>query len=918
MNPMNSYISDEESATPSMNESIILSKIDCYNCSACSSPVEILSINDKENSLTFKCLNKNKKDNHNVQTMLINEYINSMKKHSYLYSECYICKKIQYHSKNISVFSYCIKCDKVICDDCMDDHLKCNEKIHPNMSKEFIIKNNEKGTKCLFHPREKNIAFCFYCNIHLCNECLKSRKHITHRKNNLVETKPNEKMIEKLNGIISIYAEKIKILSDEKDKKQIELYNKLKKEKKFVKDENESKIKKIKNELKNELIKQEKILNEDLYKLKINYEKEIKLRKNMYNIIIDNINKKYEQLEEFHNSKTNEELEKIQKEFNETMDDLYNIKIKEVGNLLLINNIFKKTQENYEDNYYNNYNIYNIISSYCKSEDPSIKKLLNNGEEIQLINNHKEEQKYKVENTEVEKLKNENSEKLNIIKTLKVENEKLKSENTEKTNIINCLSERLKNESSQSVEISKTFKNDNGKIKSENGENLILTKIFKDENEKLNSENSEKIIINRTYKNELEKLKNEIPEKFICKIKTDEYKGRGFLCNIPNPVLIIPDGILQNEDIEIGKEILIIFYNESIEEKLKIDLNTNINIIDKLRDADVNIIIIDLNKNEEIFQNREFFEFRLFGKVLNDYLKKNKNELIFTLTIIEEEVNKKIYFLDNTNKKYGENEKEVEHKHDNLQELNVNNTKLYINNEKVIFNKFFIPTEKGIYEIKLEFKTKLKNCSYMFCGCKNITKINLSSFNTQNVTDMKYMFHECFSLSALDLSSFNTENVTDMQRMFFSCIKLKTLNLESFKTEKVTNMRSMFNECSSLMSLDLSSFNTQNVTSMYCMFYKCSSLLTVNLKSFNTQNVIDMESMFEECSSLETLNLFSFNTENVTNMKYMFKGCSFLTTLNFSSFNIDNADNKDMFVGCKNLFSFGNSDKNNGGINDKK
>ena len=32
---------------------------------------------------------------------------------------------------------------------------------------------------------------------------------------------------------------------------------------------------------------------------------------------------------------------------------------------------------------------------------------------------------------------------------------------------------------------------------------------------------------------------------------------------------------------------------------------------------------------------------------------------------------------------------------------------------------------------------------YMFYGCSSLKKLNLSNFNTNNVTDMDYMFSEC-------------------------------------------------------------------------------------------------------------------------------------------------------------------------------
>ena len=170
----NNYIRDEEPAKPMIDDSPILNNNDCYNCTNCPCPIEILSINDKENSLTFKCLNPIEKNNHNIKTMSICEYIKSMKKYTYLNSECYICKKLQNQSKDIQIFSYCIKWDKIICNDCINKHLQLNEKNHKNMNKEYIIKNNEKGIKCLIHPSEKNIGFCFDCNAHFCYKCLKS------------------------------------------------------------------------------------------------------------------------------------------------------------------------------------------------------------------------------------------------------------------------------------------------------------------------------------------------------------------------------------------------------------------------------------------------------------------------------------------------------------------------------------------------------------------------------------------------------------------------------------------------------------------------------------------------------------------------------------------------------------------------
>ena len=70
---------------------------------------------------------------------------------------------------------------------------------------------------------------------------------------------------------------------------------------------------------------------------------------------------------------------------------------------------------------------------------------------------------------------------------------------------------------------------------------------------------------------------------------------------------------------------------------------------------------------------------------------------------------------------------------------------------------------------------------YMFYKCSLLTKLNLSKFNTKNVTDMQYLFAYC-SLKTLILSSFNTQNVIDMSSMFYKCSSLTTLFLSSFNT----------------------------------------------------------------------------------------------------------------------------------------
>ena len=50
---------------------------------------------------------------------------------------------------------------------------------------------------------------------------------------------------------------------------------------------------------------------------------------------------------------------------------------------------------------------------------------------------------------------------------------------------------------------------------------------------------------------------------------------------------------------------------------------------------------------------------------------------------------------------------------------------------------------------------------------------------------MSYMFYRCSSLTEIDISGFDTSNVTSMIGMFYYCSNLTNLDLSGFDTRKV-------------------------------------------------------------------------------------------------------------------------------------
>ena len=161
------------------------------------------------------------------------------------------------------------------------------------------------------------------------------------------------------------------------------------------------------------------------------------------------------------------------------------------------------------------------------------------------------------------------------------------------------------------------------------------------------------------------------------------------------------------------------------------------------------------------------------------------------------------------------------------------------------------------------------NCTNMFKGFTSLTSLDLSNFDTSNVTNMSYMFINCYTLTSLDVSNFDTSNVTNMSYLFYRCESVTSLDVSNFDTSKVTNMLAMFGGANKLTQLDVSNFDTSKVTNMSFMFQVCYVLTSLDVSNFDTSNVTNISYMFVECKKLTELNLTSFNFDSATNFTSM-------------------------------------------------
>ena len=230
----------------------------------------------------------------------------------------------------------------------------------------------------------------------------------------------------------------------------------------------------------------------------------------------------------------------------------------------------------------------------------------------------------------------------------------------------------------------------------------------------------------------------------------------------------------------------------------------------------------------------------------------------------------------------------------------------------------------------------------MFNDCSALTTLDVSNFDTQNVTDMSRMFKSCSALTTIYASDkFVTTACEEDENMFAECANLVGAipydenkvgkEMANYTTgyftdiaSKVAESYAVFDEATNTLTFKHdtnkpagafalnegdnapgwyksnddgsnaniikkvvfdASFANARPTSCYKWFYGCTDLTTIEgIEYLNTENVTNMGWMFSDCEALTILDVSNFDTKNVTNMRYMFSICFALTTLDVSNF----------------------------------
>ncbi len=261
-------------------------------------------------------------------------------------------------------------------------------------------------------------------------------------------------------------------------------------------------------------------------------------------------------------------------------------------------------------------------------------------------------------------------------------------------------------------------------------------------------------------------------------------------------------------------------------------------------------------------------------------------------------------------------------------------------------NQLYLEEIEGIENLVTSEVTDMES---LFQGCLSLTKIDLTGFDTHQVTNMDYMFWECQHLQTIYVGNgWTTANVNSGVGMFNKCFSLEgsagtqydhdihggevdvrqfahvdgglgSPGLLSGKIEayvqKSTDYKTLtfYYDAMRLVrggeTYDLNTstnrpgwddyrptyvttvifdplFANARPTSTCQWFYNMTNLSDIQgLEYLNTSEVTTMNQMFRYCRSLTNLDLSSFDTQKVTDMGSMFNACAGLKNIDLSSFN---------------------------------
>ena len=167
--------------------------------------------------------------------------------------------------------------------------------------------------------------------------------------------------------------------------------------------------------------------------------------------------------------------------------------------------------------------------------------------------------------------------------------------------------------------------------------------------------------------------------------------------------------------------------------------------------------------------------------------------------------------------------------------------------EKILINK-----SSKLNKIKIESKDQLQSIIQERYN-KNKLFIDLIDLDISELDDLCGIFGGLNKLEVVDISGWDTSNVTTMEDMFSFCDKLKNIiGIENLDVSNVEYANNMFYVCKKLVELDLTNWNPISLEYASYMFYGCSNLKIIkNIENWQLPNIKDVNHMFSNCTKLD-------------------------------------------------------------------
>ena len=129
----------------------------------------------------------------------IKSFVDEIKKKEIYELKCDLCKK------EVKQALYCIKCRRLCCNTCKIIH----EEMQSNQDEHIYIDPYKYDFHCAYHHEKLFIAYCMDCDINVCFNCIKEKRHKKHMVVLYNKLEINEKEVAKIKNNIKLSDVKI-------------------------------------------------------------------------------------------------------------------------------------------------------------------------------------------------------------------------------------------------------------------------------------------------------------------------------------------------------------------------------------------------------------------------------------------------------------------------------------------------------------------------------------------------------------------------------------------------------------------------------------------------------------------------------------------------------------------------------------